>query len=776
MNLRLHLLRPILIVGLLLTGQPQSLLYGRRPDKTSATNPIMFVTQFPIAADFTTIGAVFGNHKASMSDVARGGDLWIRYSDATLRNLTQAAGYGSEGMQGANAIAVRDPSVHWSGKKAVFSMVIGAPTQRYQVITSYWQMYEISGFGIGETVVITKVPNQPANVNNISPLYGTDDRIIFTTDRPRSGATHHYPQLDEYELAPTVSGLWSLDPQTGDLFQLDHAPSGDFTPILDSFGRVIFTRWDHMQRDQQADGDSVGNNCSGNKYGTFNYSDESANATFDVKNPDRTEVFPEPRTCRNDLLAGTNLAGHSFNQFFPWQIFEDGSEHETLNHIGRHEFQGYFDLSLTDDPNLVYHNSGMPRANPNSINNVLQLKEDPLHPGTYYGTDAPEFGTHASGQVISFSAPINVNADLAMISYVTHRDTASFSDTPSANHSGLYREPLPLADGSLLAVHTFTTTLDSNIGSTDHPQSRYAYRIKQLGLTSDYWAPVMTLTNGISKTISFWDPDTLVTYSGNLWELNPVEVRERPRPARLAPNVAPAETQMFTQAGVDVTQLKAWMRQNNLALSITRDVTTRDHNDLQQPFNLRVLSGTAQTIGTTGKIYDVRYMQYFQADQIRGWTGGYSDTPRAGRRVLAREMHDSVAIAANPASTGPAGSVIIAGDGSQAAFVPARRALTWQITDGNGVGVVRERYWLTFQPGEVRVCTSCHGINSKDQANQNLPTNSPQALLTLLQQWKTKYGNDPVTPLPPTATPIPSITSTPTPVLNLRVHLPVLTR
>ena len=363
-----------------------------------------------------------------------------------------------------------------------------------------------------------------------------------------------------------------------------------------------------------------------------------------------------------------------------------------------------------------------------------------------------------------------------MISYVTHRDTAGFSDTPSANHSGLYREPLPLADGSLLAVHTFTTTLDSNIGSTDHPQSRYAYRIKQLGLTGDYWTPVMTLTNGISKTISFWDPDTLVTYSGNLWELNPVEVRERPRPTRLTPNVAPAETQMFTQAGVDMTQLKAWMRQNNLALSITRDVTTRDHNDLQQPFNLRVLSGTAQTIGTTGKIYDVRYMQYFQADQIRGWTGGYSDTPRAGRRVLAREMHDSVAIAANPASTGPAGSVIIAGDGSQAAFVPARRALTWQITDGNGVGVVRERYWLTFQPGEVRDCTSCHGINSKDQANQNLPTNSPQALLTLLQQWKTKYGNDPVTPLPPTATPIPSITSTPTPVLNLRVHLPVLTR
>ena len=206
--------------------------------RPATTHAILFVTQVPVPADFTTIGSVFGNHKASQQDVARGGDLYIRYADGTLRNLTQEAGFGSAGQQGADAIAVRDPSVHWSGKKAVFSMVIGAPTQRYQVNTYYWQLYEVSGFGLGETVAITKVANQPQNYNNISPLYGTDERIIFTTDRPRNGAAHLYPQLDEYEEAPTVSGLWSLDPTSGDLFMLDHAPSGDFTPILDSFGRT----------------------------------------------------------------------------------------------------------------------------------------------------------------------------------------------------------------------------------------------------------------------------------------------------------------------------------------------------------------------------------------------------------------------------------------------------------------------------------------------------------------------------------------------------------
>ena len=49
---------------------------------------------------------------------------------------------------------------------------------------------------------------------------------------------------------------------------------------------------------------------------------------------------------------------------------------------------------------------------------------------------------------------------------------------------------------------------------------------------------------------------------------------------------------------------------------------------------------------------------------------------------------------------------------------------------------MRERYWVTMQPGEVRVCTSCHGINTRDQANHVAPTNEPEALRQLLAYWK----------------------------------------
>lgn len=690
-------------------------------------NPILFVTQVPVPEDFTTIGALFGNHRGAVTSAARGGDLWIRYTDGTLKNLTQAAGFGVNGFQGSTSIAVREPSVHWGGTKALFSMVTGAATRQYALTTHYWQIYEVTGLGQNETPVITKVPNQPVDFNNVSPIYGTDDRIIFTSDRPRDGSRHLHPQLDEYEEAPVVTGLWSLNPATGDLFLMQQSPSGSFSPQIDSFGRVVFIRWDHLQRDQQADADA-----RSNAYGTFNYASEAADA---ARLNERTEVFPEPRASRTDLLAGTNLEGHSFNDFFPWMIDEDGTDEETLNHLGRHEFHGYFNRSLKDDPNLIEFHSGLPRTNPNVISNFIHIKEDPFSPGTYYGIDAPEFSTHSAGQVVKFNAPPGLNPDSSVVTYVTHRDTASYTDAPSQHHTGLYRNPLPLSDGRVVVSHTTSTQADRNIGSRAAPLSRYALRLKVLTTgTNGAYTAGQTLTSGISKSVSWWDPDVAVSYSGELWELDPVEVSARTRPVRTPPAVQQAVQQVFAQQGVTLAQMQAYLRANNLALIVTNNVTTRDRNDRQQPFNLRVAGTSTQTLGAGGKIYDVSHLQIFQADQLRGIGG--TTSPRAGRRVLAQAMHDP-AVRNPPLSGAPAGSVAVAADGSVAAFVPARRALSWQLTAPNGTPVVRERYWVTAQPGEVRVCTSCHGLNTASQANQPEPNNEPQALRQLLAYWRT---------------------------------------
>lgn len=701
-------------------------LANAQTTQAALAHPILFVTQVPIPGDFTTIASVFGNHRGSMESVGRGGDLYVLYPDGSLKNLTQAAGYGESGLQGEKSIAVREPSMHWDGKKAVFSMVPGAP-KLYEVKEYYWQLYEITGLGKNEAPVINKVANQPTQYNNVSPIYGGDDRILFVSDRPRNGQRHLYPQDDEYESAPTNTGLWSLDPTNGNLYMLNHAPSGSFTPMLDSFGRVVFTRWDHLQRDQQADADAQG----GNTYGTFNYASEAANA---MRRNNRDEVFPEPRASRTDLLQGTNLVGHSFNDFFPWQINEDGTEEETINHIGRHELHGYFNRSMNDDPNLREFIPSGARPNQNNITNFIQMKEDPTRPGYYFGVDAPEFFTHAAGQIIGMEAAPVSNPDNAKIDYLTHRDTHSFADSLSPNHSGLYRNPLPLADGTLISIHTSSTREDRNEGTRAAPKSRYQFRLKTLKQANGYWVADKALTPGVTKSVSYYDPDVLVSYSGELWELDPVEVRSRTRPTRRAPKLEAPEQQVLLEENIDVARLVTYLKQNNLALVVSRNITTRDKADRQQPFNLRVAGTNTKTTGAAGKLYDVAHMQFFQGDQIRGKGG--TTNPRAGRRVLAQAMHDNN-LNNPPNAGGPQGSVKIANDGSMAAFVPARRAMTWQLTDATGTPVVRERYWLTFQPGEIRTCASCHGLNAKDQAGNTVPTNKPEALRQLMRHYKT---------------------------------------
>jgi hypothetical protein len=682
-------------------------------------NPILFVTQVPVPGDFTSVASTFGNHVPTAEAAPRGGDLWIRYPDGVLKNLTRAAGFGGSGMQGAAAIAVREPSVHWSGTKALFSMAVGAPVQQYVWQTYVWQIYEVTGLGESDTPVIRKIANQPAGYNNVSPFYGTDDRVLFTSDRPRGGEAHLYPQLDEYEEAPTVTGLWSLDPASGDLRLLDHTPSGLFSPSIDSFGRVIFTRWDHLQRDQQADSDAA----EGGTYGTFDYADESAGA---ARLAQRVEVFPEPRSSRTDLLAGTNLEGLSINHFFPWAINEDGTSEETMNHVGRHELFDYFDRSMNDAGLVEFISAGTNRTNKNGVENLLQLREDPSRPGVYFAVDAPEFQTHAAGQIVRFGAEPSLPADMIAVTYVTPRATR---DPSTAAGDGHYRDPLPLADGTLLAVHTAETRADANDGMRAAPKSRYAFRIRAM---TEQGVPGTFLTDGIQGSVSYWDPDVLVSWSGEMWELNPVEVRARPRPARRTTPLEEPEAKIFREEGVDPAAFQASLAAKNVAVIVSRNVTARDGADKQQPYNLRVAGSATQKVKGSAKTFDVAHLQLYQADQLRGLGGTAS--PRAGRRVLARPLHDANA---------GLSSVQVASDGSVAAFVPARRAMSWQLTDGAGTPVVRERYWLTFQPGEVRVCAACHGVNSRDQMGDPPPQNSPEALRALLRTWKSLQTSPP---------------------------------
>lgn len=680
---------------------------------TSApTTPIMFVAQVPTAGDiFAGRLSAFANHMTDMAAVPRGGDLMIRYPDGSLRNLTREAGFGMEGRQGANAIAVREPTVHWDGKKAVFSMLIGAPTKQYESVNTRWQLYEVANLAQGQTAVITKVAGQPTSYNNVSPLYASDDRILFASDRPRTGEAHLYPQLDEYESTPTLVGLYSLTPSTGELRLLNHTPSGAFSPTIDSYGRVIFTRWDHLQRDQQADAGT---------FGATNYASEAAGAANIGR---QAENFPESRLGQTSAAYG-RVNAFTFNLFTPWQMNQDGTEELTLNHIGRHELMfGYIERSFATDSAMSDNTNTSIIANKKYIRNdggIFQIREDPRTPGTYYGIYAREFGSMTSDQIVRFTGAPTLNAEQMVF------EDASPAAVSNSLSAGRFRNPLPISTGQLLASYTTSPMV----------QTSTQFRLYQLRTdASNMLVAGSALTSGVRKTLSWWSPDTLKSFDGLLWEIEPVEVLARQRPTAGSWALEAPERAVLAEEQVDEAALRNWLKTNNLSLLVTRNQTSRDRGDLQQPFNLEVPGGV-KTAKATGKVYQISHYQILQGNQVRGYPG-----VEAGRRVLAQPMASSQYNVAN--TGGPAGSTKIAADGSTAVFVPANRALAWQTTDASGEPVVRERVWVTMQPGEIRTCAGCHGENSVNQVNAAEATNKPEALRALLRQWKQATGGGP---------------------------------
>ena len=718
-------------------------------------NPILFVTQVPqpteindntVSNVFLGVGAGFGNHLGATLYAPRGGDLWLAkpngsFANITLTNLTRGLGFGLAGAQHTNGIAVRQPCVNWDGKRALFSMVAGAPRNAGDTNTFFWRIYELTGLPDGP-YAITNVAGQPTNYNNVAPCYSPDGRIIFASDRPRDGSPHLYPQLDEYNDFPTVSGLWSLDPASGDLHLLNHTPSGAFTPFVDSFGRLVFIRWDHLVQDRNATDDRL--NIATN--GTFNYSDESANSSYNLN--DRAEFFPEPRTFDATNNAALKVNGIAFNSFFPWTMFLDGTGEEVLNHMGRHDFLVNFKRSFTNDNNLIDFTITTRPNSQNYFANFFWVREDPRTNGVYYGIDSPDFGMHAAGQILAITASMTgptTNADYCFISYITPKSTAS------PNAYGAYRNPLPMSDGSLVAAFTTNaTTTDSNLGTATAPRARYNFRLYTLQATSGVWYASQPLTPGLSNnaatgSVIQYIKGQLVTNSGALWELDPVEVRSSSPPPLLANSIQPLEQQVFNEEGVDVAQFQKFLRVNNLALIVSHNVTRRDRADRQQPFNLRIAGTTNVTWGPTNvaalgtnspKLYDLAHIQFLQADQRRGFTGGGANI-QPGRRVLTTALHDPAAENV-PDPTGLPGSLKLGDDGSFAALLPARRAMTHHLLGTNGESIVKERYWITYQPGEIRTCKNCHGINTKDQAGNDPPMNKPQALRDLLQYWKSQ--------------------------------------
>jgi Hydrazine synthase alpha subunit middle domain len=728
-------------------------------------NPLLFALVPPPMHTSTSYGhqmETFGNHLTDMESAPRGGDLCLMNTDGTIRFLTAEAGFGVPigQIQAENAIAVRQPTIHWSGKRALFSMVIGGPLRRFDISyqSNKWQIYEITNLEAvvqqGQIANIVKVSGQP-NYNNISPIYGSDDQIIFTSDAPLFNLTHTYPALDEYESTPINTGIYKLNPVTGTVVHLSHSPSGDTDLFLASDGRILSTRWEHLKRDQQADETRFGSN----DYEIKTFSSEAANAQpiaapqvkdgkpFADARGVPYELFPEALSAE-DPTHDPNESLHDFNEFLIWEMSEDGEGHQTMNHAGRHEFGGlYLAPSKKNDPNLSENFSSLTKnqyhGTVSSDAGLFQLKEDPRpgKQGTFYGTWSREFKRFASGRIFEFTMPIGFNPqDMEII------DWTNAAIDNSANNKGHFRNPLMLLNGTMLV----SFAAQSDLFSSTKPYHFQIAKMVKANATpgnTEHIAGDRITGNGIEREIIYHsDAATPLRAIVKMNEVDVVEITSRNRPTKITSKIEDIEKQVIAEEQVNEEELRTWMRERNLALIVIRNATERDAADLQQPFNLRVPGGVS-TIPKQGKVYDISHFQIFQADVVRGYRQG-----KPGRRVLATPMHNTPQNTSIESTNlldpnAPAGSVKIASDGSIAAFVPATRAMTWQTLSPTKEPIVRERQWVTFAPGEVRTCAGCHGINGKSKANNDVPQNKPEALRELLRIWKTDL-NDLVTSIP----------------------------
>ncbi len=250
---------------------------------------------------------------------------------------------------------------------------------------------------------------------------------------------------------------------------------------------MIFTRWDHLQRDQQAESADCG---------AFNFSNETAGGS---RLSSKNEFFPEPRSASTSVFGP--VQGYRANLFVPWQMNEDGTDEETLNHVGRQEMGfGFIPRSFTNDPNLSdTANTSLiiNRKDMRGEGGLFHIKEDPVRPGTYYGTYAREFGSLTSDQLVKFNGGLGVKPE-----------QMAFTDfTDPNNGGGRYRNPLPLSDGKFIATHTPTMAAS--------PSQMLDFRLKQLTPDSNgRYVAGPSLTGGITRPGS----------TALLWEFEAVEV------------------------------------------------------------------------------------------------------------------------------------------------------------------------------------------------------------------------------------------------------------
>ena len=127
----------------------------------------------------------------------------------------------------------RDPEVSWDGTRVLFAYKPDPPTP--------FRIYEVGVDGTG----LRQVTN--TDYDDVDPCYLPNGRIVFVSTRCRRVVLCHN--------AFTVSVLYTMDAGGGDVRCDSPNTVNEFTPSVLADGRIVFTRWEYVDK-------HVGNNQS----------------------------------------------------------------------------------------------------------------------------------------------------------------------------------------------------------------------------------------------------------------------------------------------------------------------------------------------------------------------------------------------------------------------------------------------------------------------------------------------------------------------------------
>ena len=123
--------------------------------------------------------------------------------------------------------SIRDPQPHYDARKILFS---------YRTADSdYYHLYEINADGSG----LTQLTSGP--FDDYEPAYLPDGGIVFVSTRCKCWVNCWMTQ---------VGVLYRCDGDGGNIERLSYSPEHDNTPWVLPDGRILYTRWEYVDRSQ----------------------------------------------------------------------------------------------------------------------------------------------------------------------------------------------------------------------------------------------------------------------------------------------------------------------------------------------------------------------------------------------------------------------------------------------------------------------------------------------------------------------------------------------